>query len=282
LKIKPLHLIVFGIALIAILFYLGKTKGTEKATAEEGHTNTTQKPAIENKIDFTAFIAQAKKNIDANKLKAIDTLEKQLAAQTDAAKKIELTHNLAEAWKNAGSKIITAEYARQFAELTQQPKDYAIAGDLLVTAFETAADTNLSKQLVDAAFGTLQKAIELDSSNIDNKVNMAACLMEGRNQIMDGVPILLEIVKKSPNHLKANFILAKFAVVSGQYDKAITRLEKLISNNPTYTDAYLVLANAYASKGEAKKAKATLQNCQQHSTDARMKTEIDKLIKQFN
>lgn len=282
MKLKPLYLIVAGIALIAIIYFLGKTNGPEKNMAEEGHNNAAQKPLPKNNIDFTAFIAEAKKHIDADKLKVIDTLDRQLAATTDATKKTELTRNLMAAWKNAGSKIITAEYSRQLAELSQQPSDYAKAGDLLVTAFETAADTNLSKQLVDAAFSTLQKAIELDTNNIDNKVNMAACLMEGRNQIMDGVPILLEIVKKSPNHLKANFILAKFAVVSGQYDKAITRLEKLISKNPTYTDAYLVLANAYASKGEASKAKATLQKCQQHTTDAQIKSEVDKLIKQFN
>lgn len=264
------------------MFILGKTKGPEKITVDEGHTNNPQKPVTETKINFTVFINEAKKHIDENKVKLIDSFEHQLLDATDESKKIELTQKLVDTWKNAGSKIITAEYSRQLAELTHSPKDYALAGDLLVTAFETAADTNLSKQLVDAAFGTLQKAIELDTNNIDNKVNMAACLMEGRNQIMDGVPILLEIVKKSPNHLKANFILAKFAVVSGQYDKAITRLEKLISNNPTYTDAYLVLANAYASKGEASKAKATLQKCQQHTTDTQIKSEVDKLIKQFN
>lgn len=282
MKLKPVYLIVAGVLLIAILFFFGKTNGPEKVNTDEGHTNAAQKASSESKIDFKPFITEAKKHIDINKLKQIDTLEKQLSAATEINQKIELTKNLTQAWKNAGSKIITAEYAKQLAFLTQQPQDYALAGDLLVTAFETAADTNLSKQLVDEAFSTLQKAIELDTNNIDNKVNMAACLMEGRNQIMDGVPILLEIVKKSPNHLKANFILAKFAVVSGQYDKAINRLEKLISNNPTYTDAYLVLANAYASKGEIPKAKATLQKCQQHTTDTQIKSEVDKLIKQFN
>ncbi|MEY4875335.1 MAG: hypothetical protein RL708_484 [Bacteroidota bacterium] len=282
MNIKPFHLVLLGIALIALLFFFSKTKGPEKPIAEDGHTNSSTKNEAASTVDYNSFIAEAKKNISADKVRTIDSFEKQLANATSIDVKKEVTQQLITTWKAAGSKIITAEYAKQLAYLTQQPKDYAQAGDYLVIAFETAADSTLSKQLGNEAFEVLQKAIETDTTNIDNKVNMAACLMESRNQIMDGVPILLEIVKKSPNHLKANFILAKFAVVSGQYDKAITRLERLISNNPTYTDAYLVLANAYSSKGDAQKAKATLQKCQQQTTDVRVKTELNKLIKQFN
>ena len=140
----------------------------------------------------------------------------------------------------------------------------------------------MAKALSDDAFNTLQKAIELDTNNIDNKVNMAAMLMEGRKQVMDGVPILLSIVKKSPNHLKANFILAKFAVISGQNDKAIARLEKLITLYPDYTDAYLVMAKAYTAKGDMMKAKATLQTCQKHLKDAQAKAEVQQMIEKFN
>jgi tetratricopeptide (TPR) repeat protein len=285
LNIKPFHLALLGITLIALLFFFAKTKGPNKPITEEGHTAKASTNAAHiSTIDYNKFIAEAKKNISADKVKMIDSFEHQLANTntTAVSNKILITQQLIAAWKAAGSKIITAQYAKQLANLTQQPKDYAQAGDYLVTAFETAADSTLSIQLGNEAFEVLQKAIETDSTNIDNKVNMAACLMESRHQIMDGVPILLEIVKKSPNHLKANFILAKFAVVSGQYDKAIIRLERLIANNPSYTDAYLVLANAYSSKGDVQKAKITLQQCQQHTTDARIKTELNKLIKQFN
>jgi predicted Zn-dependent protease len=185
-------------------------------------------------------------------------------------------------WQMAGSKIITAEYAKQLAETTHNATDYAQAGDLLVTAFENAADSTLSKSIANDAFSTLQRAIELDTNNIDNKVNMAATLMESRGQVMDGVPILLGIVKKTPNHLKANFILAKFAVVSGQNDKAIVRLNRLIALYPDYTDAYLVMAKAYTAKGDMMKAKTTLLTCQQHLNNAQAKAEVQQMIEKLN
>jgi lipopolysaccharide biosynthesis regulator YciM len=275
LKIKPIYLAIIGVLLVVIIFFFGKMNGPVSNTAQSEHANKPSTTNTNSSIDFNAIIVEAKKNIDVSKRKQIDSLENKLQVATNKDDKIISLNKLISAWQNAGSKIITADYANQLAELTNSPSDLAKAGNHLVLAFETVADSSLQKPLIDMAYNTLQKAIKADSNNLENFANLGACLMEGRNQVMDGVLILKDVVKKSPNHLKANFILAKFAVVSGQYDKAITRLEKLILNNPTYTDAYLVLANAYASKGETQKAKQTLQNCQQHTTDAQIKTELD-------
>jgi lipopolysaccharide biosynthesis regulator YciM len=282
LKIQPIYLAIAGVLLVVVIFFFGKMNGPTNDITKSEHANKTATATNTSSIDFDAIILKAKKSIAPATINQLDSLEKKLPSASNQNEKIIILNNLIKIWQHEGSKIITANYANQLAELTQSPSDYAKAGNYLVIAFETAADSTLQKPLIDMAFGTLQKAIKADSNNIENFVNMGACLMEGRNQVMDGVLILKDVVKKSPNHLKANFILAKFAVVSGQYDKAIIRLEKLISNNPTYTDAYLVLANAYASKGEALKAKQTLQNCQRHTTDAQVKIELDQLIKQFN
>ena len=279
MKIKPLHLAIAGIALIAAICFLGKT--TAPAKKDElvgGHVVPVAKPTFE-AINLNELTQKAKANLSKLNLQKIDSLTAQLSSSNDKAAVLQ---KLINAWKAANSKIITALYAKQLAETTHQPIDYANAGAMLTDAFENCADSNLSKPLCEEAYNTLQQAIELDTNNIDNKVNLAAILMEGKNQVMGGVPILLSIVKKSPNHLKANFILAKFAVVSGQFDKAITRLEKIISLNPAYTDAYLVLANAYAQKGERVKAQSTLKQCQQHISDATAKAEINKLIEKFN
>jgi lipopolysaccharide biosynthesis regulator YciM len=282
LKIQPIYLAITGVLLVVVIFFFGKMNGPANGITKSEHANTTATTNNTSIIDFDAIIIKAKKSIAPATINQLDSLEKKLPSVSNQNEKIIILNNLIKIWQQEGSKIITANYANQLAELTKTPNDYAKAGNYLVIAFETAADSTLQKPLIDMAFITLQKAIKSDSNNIENLANMGACLMEGRNQVMDGVLILKDVVKKSPNHLKANFILAKFAVVSGQYDKAIIRLEKLISNYPTYTDAYLVLANAYASKGETLKAKQILQNCQRQTTDAQVKTELDQLIKQFN
>ena len=47
-----------------------------------------------------------------------------------------------------------------------------------------------------------------------------------------------------------NLILGRLAVVSGQYDKATARLEKLIKTNPDNAEAYYNLAKALKAKGK--------------------------------
>ncbi len=280
MKIKPIHLVIGGAILVAAIYFFAKTTAPVKTDfVAGGHPMPEAKPAMT--LDLSNIIAQAKNNLQPSQSKMVDSLSQQLST-ANAAEKIILLKKLIAVWQQNGSKIISAEYTKQLAEATSQPSDFANAGAMLTDAFENAADSNLRKSLCDEAFGTLQRAIELDTNNIDNKVNMAALLMEGKGQVMDGVPILLGIVKKSPNNLKANFVLAKFAVVSGQFDKAIIRLKKIISLNPTYTDAYLTLANAYAQKGEMANAKATLQQCEQHLQDEKAKAEVKKLIEKFN
>jgi len=280
LKIKPIHLVITGLIAVALIYFFGKTTppiAQQSAVMDSGHAGNQPQSTVN--IDLHEIEADAKKKLPNSTVQLIDSLNNQLAKNPSD---INVLKTLSQTWQKAGSKIIVAEYAHKIAEKTNKPADYALAGDKLVIAFENASDSNLSKSLADEAFDVLQHAIELDTNNIDNKVNLAAILMESRNQVMEGVPILKDAVKKMPEHLKANFILAKFAVVSGQYDKAITRLIMLNSKYPDYTDAYLVLAKAYTAKGEMMKAKATLQTCQKHLTDAQAKAEVQQMIEKFN
>jgi predicted Zn-dependent protease len=277
-KIKPVHLIVLGVILIGVIYFFGKmTSPVSKNQTADGHANSTQQAA--SGINLEQIIQQAKSNLSLSEQAKIDSL-------TDLMKKFSSNPSyikqLKDTWEKAGSKIITAEYAKQLAEMTQKPADFAEAGNLLVDAFENAADSSLVKPLSDDAFSTLQKAIELDTNNIDNKVNLAAVLMEARNNVMEGVQILLSVTKKFPEHLKANLILAKFATISGQYDKAIARANTVIKVAPQDVNGYMILSRALMAKGEMKEARNVLLKAEQNITDNQAKTEIEKIVQQIN
>ncbi|MBK7959387.1 MAG: tetratricopeptide repeat protein [Bacteroidetes bacterium] len=69
--------------------------------------------------------------------------------------------------------------------------------------------------------------------------------MEGSNEVMNGVTLLLNVVQTSPSHYGANLLLGKFGIVSGQYEKAIARLEKVVSLQSEKIEGYFLLADAY-------------------------------------
>lgn len=271
MKIKPVLLVCTAVLLAIGLYYGVSTQNSEKKQSAFA-------PAVNSTIDLQGIIASAKTQIDKKYLPTITQLEGQLSSARNPEQKAATLHSLINVWDSAGATIISAEYYAQIAKTSGTAKDYAVASENLVAAFQSAADSGLSKMLANEALEVCKRAIELDSTNDENKVNLAICLMEGKNDVMSGVQILVPFAKKNPNHLKANFILGKFAVVSGQYDKAVVRLEKVISIDKHYTAAYIILSQAYLKMGNKDKAMATLKNCKANLADETARAEVQQMI----
>jgi cytochrome c-type biogenesis protein CcmH/NrfG len=102
--------------------------------------------------------------------------------------------------------------------------------------------------------------------------------MEGGSSPMQGVTILLDIVRKDSTNVDALLMLGRFGIVSGQYDKAISRLEKIIYLQPQNSEAWLLMAEAYNGKGDKSKAIEMLERCKRTVTNPDAKREIDKYI----
>jgi len=86
-------------------------------------------------------------------------------------------------------------------------------------------------------------------------------------------------VAEHPDNVEAQVTLANLAITSGQYDKAIERLEALLPRHPEEAKIYFVLAEAYRSKGDVKKAVDLFQKCKELLKDPALKAEIDGYIK---
>ncbi len=95
---------------------------------------------------------------------------------------------------------------------------------------------------------------------------------------MQGVGILRNIVAKDSNNVDAQLMLARFGIVSGQYDKAIARLEKVLYLQPQNTEALLLMAQAYEDTGLKPKAIEMLERCKKTIKDAEVLREIDNKI----
>lgn len=95
-----------------------------------------------------------------------------------------------------------------------------------------------------------EKAVSLDSNNIEAKLKLAQCYMEIQNEPMLGVQILLKIVEKNPNQIDAQMLLSKFGLISGQFEKVAPRLEKILSLQPDNIQALLMKADMFAQQGK--------------------------------
>lgn len=268
-KIKPIIYVGIAIVAIALLYFYGNTKAPS--------TPSMAVASATSNFDLGKIITTAKTTIDKKYSNTITVLENRLASSR-SSEKPEILQSLINVWDSAGSKIITAQYAKMLAEQTKNSKHLTQAATRLLQAQSNAADSIIADQLGHQALGICQLALQKDSTNEQNKINMATALIQVKGDVMPGVQMLLGVVKSNPDNKYAQFILGKFAVVSGQYAKAITRLQKVIALDNTFVDAYLELAKAQKMQGDISAAKATLIQLKKVINNAEATAEIDNRI----
>jgi lipopolysaccharide biosynthesis regulator YciM len=89
----------------------------------------------------------------------------------------------------------------------------------------------------------------------DLKVDKAVTLVQNGENPMQGIQILLEVVREDSLNQKALYHLGVFSIQSTQYDKAIQRFNTLCRQpNLKYEDAWYLLSVAYANTNQAEKA----------------------------
>ncbi|HQV01759.1 MAG TPA: tetratricopeptide repeat protein, partial [Bacteroidia bacterium] len=87
--------------------------------------------------------------------------------------------------------------------------------------------------------------------------------------------------KTDSNNISANIILGKLAIQSGQFDKAIKRLELVLSLKPDNTEALYFLAEAYKGSGNKQKAISLFEQCKALVNNPEFTKEIDNYITTF-
>ena len=95
---------------------------------------------------------------------------------------------------------------------------------------------------------------------LDQKVKEAIALIEsGQGAPMQAIFTLREVVEEDPNHLEAQYQLGRFAMMSGQIDKAVPRFEIALDLQPDNEAAAEGLFLARVQLGEKEAAQIGLR-----------------------
>ncbi len=176
-------------------------------------------------------------------------------------KEINSFNELAEEYKKLDKPIAAAHYLVKAAEQSNTAKSWIAAGDYNGLLLQTAPDEKAIHFLGDNAIHCYEQAANLDPENNEYKLRLASAYIEAGSNPMQGVGILREMVAKDSTNVDAQLMLARFGLVSGQFDKAIARLEKVLYLSPQNQDALLMLGQAYESMGNTEKAIDALTRC---------------------
>ena len=268
MKFRPVILFPIAAVLIALIYAFGETRIKPKQADKPGNQPGANTVHIEEKHDHSAqfdyVLTRAKSRLDQSQQDSINLLTKQAEASTKPEEKAAAFKKLGSYWMQTGNLITAGHYHSLAADAAPQDKEQRqLAARMLAMAMNGAADSTARAFAVHQAVHQYEELVKLDSADTQAKIELAMVYVESGTETMKGVFLLRDIEKIEPDNETVNLTLGRLAVTSGQFDKAITRLEKLTQNHPDNAEAYIHLAEAYRAVGQKDKALRALEKCKQ-------------------
>jgi tetratricopeptide (TPR) repeat protein len=245
-----------------------------------GKGNGMRAGAAENKsatadINMDTEIATAKKGFADNTNKMILQLENELSDLSGNEKELKIKE-LAEVYANNNQFTVAALY--YLSGSADDAKEYILAAEAFRKAYKNTSDSSLMPTLIEKATTCFQSALEKDPNNLDAKSGLGSCIVDAGQNPMQGIQLLLAVVKVDSLNLNANLNLGLFSMKSGQFDKAIKRFETVAKLKPN-AEIYGMLADAYEQTGNNEAAIAALKKAKAYIIDKDILVNIDNYIK---
>lgn len=276
---KQYLIAAIGFALVLILFYFGKT------TTETKPTQPT-KPEASNQFDVQQFILQEKQKLTQEQSKSITDIENTYLQTVDKSQKITGLYTAANFWKDTAQNFkLYAFYNSEAAKLDNSEKNLTFAAQQFLTLLRDEHDEAMLAWESDEAINLFQEAIKLNPNNEDLKIGLGSSYVfgKGRNgdpqQTMKGIQELLGVVRRDSTNMRAQLVLGIGGYVSGQYDKAISRLTKVIIAQPDNLEAIAFLADTYAAQGNKADAIKWYNVSKRLANNTEYSKEVDNRIK---
>jgi tetratricopeptide (TPR) repeat protein len=270
-----------GLILVSTLFFFGRTTANKKNVAD------TEESKIPEKIfDIQQFIAQEKGKLSPDRAVFVSNLENSVSRGDVLLQQIKANEALANFWKDS-IKLYEpyAFYTSSASKLVNSEKNLTFAARIFLENLRGEKDEAKLSWETKEAIDLFERAIKLNPNNDDLRIGLGSAYIygKGRNgnaaETMQGILELVNVVKKDSTNMKAQLMVGVGGLVSGQFDKAIVRLQKVVTAQPDNAEAVAYLADAYAGKGNKAEAVKWYTVSKRLINDPHYTEEVDARIK---
>jgi tetratricopeptide (TPR) repeat protein len=264
-KSQQIVLFVSSIILFVLLFIANKKAPSVGSDSKIANGNVKmQEPMV-----FAQYIDSISKSLDSSTTK-----------QLDLANTFGLD-SLIKFWDRQGKPEIASQIVIEKAKKLNNEESWMRAGERNFYAVPFVKTESVTTALYSQAMMCFQKVLEIAPNNTLAKIKLATCIVEGTSDPMKGIALLRELEKTDSNNVELQLNFAFFSIKSRQFEKAITRFEKVLKINPNYVQAYLHLADVYEQMGNKTKTIESLEKYAGMISDPVAKEEINKYINQL-
>jgi tetratricopeptide (TPR) repeat protein len=244
-----------GIALVALLYFTGKTEPAKKTKLKTlvpaGMNNAA--PAF----NTDSMLAAAKLKIGSEQVMRLNELENSISRGDVKDQQLKVYHQLAHFWGDTARAFEAyAWYEGQAARLENSEKSLTFAARLFLEGVRQENEPGRRKWKALQAKELYERSLSINPSNDSAQVELGMSYLYGgiSQTPMEGIEKVRAVLSKDSTNIYALMALADASVFSGQYDKAIDRLKQVNAYEPANLDAILKLADAFTMIG--KKAEA--------------------------
>jgi len=281
--VKKEQIIVIGLGFIALfgIYFWGNTKPPQQKPAAAAAEKTAST------FDIQTAIKAATAQLPANQQAYVSRLNESVVRGDVKDQQLKSYRQLAGFWSDSAHAFLPfAFYTAEAAKLENSKKSLTFAAQLLLNNLRGVDEPGVKSWLSAESKTLFEKALVLDPDNDSLKIGVGSTYIFGApadnpQELMQGIQQILAVSRKDSTNIYAQKMLGIGGVVSGQYDKAVERLEKVAKATPHDLEVLLMLAEGYERMGNKAKAIEWYKRAAEHVENAGLKTELEKRIQQL-
>ena len=242
--------ILGALGLVVILFYFGKRSASVTKELNTGN-------AVSSEITIDTILHHARENLTPAQITRLDLLEKSITRGDVKSQQLNVFHELAHFWKDS-ARIFEpyAWYEAEASRLEYSEKSLTFAAHLFLDNLRNESIPQLKKWKALQAKDLFERSLRINDKNDSSLVGLGACYIFGgiAENPMEGILKVRQVAEKDSTNIFAQLVLGQGSTISGQYDKAISRFERVNRLRPDNLEAILLLAEVYERIKEPKLA----------------------------
>jgi tetratricopeptide (TPR) repeat protein len=198
--------------------------------------------------------------------------------------KLDVFHQLAHFWKDS-ARIFEpyAWYEAEAARLENSEKSLTFAAHLILENLKNEENDQLKKWKALQAKDLFERSLRINDKNDSTIVGLGACYIFGNiaDNPMEGILKVRQVVEKDSTNIFAQMVLGQGSLLSGQYDRAIGRFEKVLALQPVNLEAILLMAEVFERKEDKANAIKWYSKALPLASNPAMKSALEKRINEL-
>jgi predicted Zn-dependent protease len=252
--------IALASALFLVLYFGFDTKNAQALQTESSRN------VLGTTLGFDNLLADAKEHLGPAQSQEADILLEKASNATDNASKSAAYQALSAFWYKNGNIAVAGGFADSVATIENNDEAWSVAGATYYNGLVAVPPDNqvLRKYCADKAIRAFESAASLNPQLVNHQVNLALVYAEQpkEDNPMQAVMMLRDLEAKHPEEPSVFNALGRLAIKTGQWDRAIQRLEKARALDPKNTNTPCLLAKAYQGANNPAKAEEYTKLCQ--------------------